>query len=129
MHYNWLRAVSIIIMPIKIMFKNVFPLLQGQPVMSKNHSVISRLMFVLDDWLGVVLLIIMLRKHSKLLCFPFQLQARAIMNENHSAITRLMYQLFIALGKKNVSSVLDQVTERECVLQVLGLLKASFKPK
>ena len=34
-------------------------LLQGQPFMSENHGVISRLMFVLDDWLGVVLLIIM----------------------------------------------------------------------
>ena len=69
------------------------------------------------------------RKYFKLLCFPYQLQARAIMNENHSAITRLMYQLFIALGKKNVSSVLDQVTEREGVLQALGPLNGLFQTK
>ena len=97
--------------------------------MSENHIVIIRLMFVLDDWLGVVLLVIIPRKYFKLLCFPYQLQARAVMNENHSAITRLMYQLFIALGKKNVSSVLEQVTEREGVLQALSPLKASFKRK
>ena len=29
------------------------------------------------------------------------------MNENHSAVTRLMYQLFIALGKKSVSTLVD----------------------
>ena len=49
----------------------------------------------------------MILKHNVSDIFLYKFQARAVMNENHSAATRLMYQLFIALGKKSVSTLVD----------------------